>query len=69
MARAIPAVAAIQAGSARGTGFFVRPDTVVTNAHVVEGQTSVQLQVGAAKYTARVVSIAHGDGPRRAAGL
>ena len=56
VARVIPAVAAIQAGTARGTGFFVRPDTVVTNAHVVDGHTSVQLQVGDAKYTARVVN-------------
>jgi S1-C subfamily serine protease len=56
VAAAIPAVAAIQAGSARGTGFFVRPDTVLTNAHVVEGHTTVQLQAGTAKYTARVVS-------------
>jgi S1-C subfamily serine protease len=56
VARAIPAVAAIQAGNARGSGFFVRPDTVITNAHVIEGQTSVQLQAGASKYTARVVT-------------
>jgi hypothetical protein len=57
VAQVLPAVAAIQAGNARGSGFFVRPDTVITNAHVVEGQTSVQLQVGASKYTARVINI------------
>jgi hypothetical protein len=56
VARALPAVAAIHAGNARGSGFFVRPDTVVTNAHVVAGHTSVQLQVGASKYTARVAN-------------
>ena len=56
VARAVPAVAAIQAGNARGSGFFVRPDTVITNAHVIEGQTSVQLQAGASKYSARVVT-------------
>jgi S1-C subfamily serine protease len=56
VAAALPAVAAIQAGNARGTGFFVRPDTVLTNAHVVGGNASVQLQVGPARYTARVVS-------------
>ncbi len=55
VARAIPAVASIQAGNARGTGFFVRSDTVLTNAHVVEGQTSVQLQAGGTTYVARVV--------------
>jgi S1-C subfamily serine protease len=57
VARVIPAVAAIQAGTARGTGFFVRTDTVITNAHVVDGHTSVQLQVGDAKYTASVVNV------------
>jgi S1-C subfamily serine protease len=57
IAGALPAVAAIQAGSARGTGFFVRPDTVLTNAHVVSGLSSVQLQVGTAKLSARVVSV------------
>ena len=31
---ALPAVASIDAGNARGTGFFVRPDMVLTNAHV-----------------------------------
>jgi S1-C subfamily serine protease len=43
--RVLPAVASITAGQARGTGFFIRPDQVLTNAHVVEGQTSVRLQV------------------------
>jgi S1-C subfamily serine protease len=57
VARAIPAVAAIHAGNARGTGFFVRRDTVLTNAHVVNGQSSVELQVNGAKYTARVVTV------------
>jgi S1-C subfamily serine protease len=56
VARAIPAVAVIQAGNARGTGFFVKHDTVLTNVHVVDGQASVELQVGASKYTARVVT-------------
>ncbi len=53
---ALPAVASIEAGNARGTGFFVRPDIVVTNEHVISGQSSVQLYAGGAKYTARVVS-------------
>jgi hypothetical protein len=56
VAGALPAIAAIQAGNARGSGFFVRPDTVITNAHVVEGRSWVQLQVGASKYTARVAN-------------
>jgi S1-C subfamily serine protease len=57
----LPAVASIVAGQARGTGFFVRFDQVLTNAHVVEGQTSVRLQVDDATYTARVVTVSTGS--------
>jgi S1-C subfamily serine protease len=59
--RVLPAVASITAGQARGTGFFVRHDQVLTNAHVVEGQTSVRLQAGQATYTARVTTVATGS--------
>lgn len=61
VSRVIPAVASIQAGQTRGSGFFIRPDHVLTNAHVVEGHTSVQLQVAEAKYTARVVGVSQGS--------
>ena len=54
VSRVLPAVASISAGQSRGTGFFVRADHVLTNAHVVQGQSSVTLQVGNATYTARV---------------
>jgi S1-C subfamily serine protease len=57
VARVVPAVGTIQAGGARGTGFFVRPDTVVTNAHVVDGETSVRLHTGGRTHHARVVAI------------
>jgi hypothetical protein len=50
-------VASIQAGASRGTGFFVQFDTLVTNAHVVEGQTTVRLQVGQSVSAARVMSV------------
>ena len=60
VAISLPAVASIQAGQARGTGFFVRPNLVITNAHVVEGQSSVQLQAGGARYTARVTTVSAG---------
>jgi S1-C subfamily serine protease len=56
VAQALPAVASIEAGGARGTGFFVRPDTLVTNAHVVGHQTSVRIQAGGITYTARVAA-------------
>jgi hypothetical protein len=55
VARVLPAVASIDTGTSRGTGFFIRPDQVITNAHVVETHTSVRLQVGGAMYSARVV--------------
>jgi S1-C subfamily serine protease len=55
-ARALPAVASIDSGSGRGSGFFIRPDLVVTNNHVIEGQNSVTLLADGNKYTARVAS-------------
>ena len=61
VARVIPAVASIQAGNARGSGFFVRSDAVITNAHVIEGQSSVRLQVGDRSHAARVISISAGS--------
>jgi hypothetical protein len=56
VSRVLPAVASIQAGMSRGTGFFIAPDRVLTNDHVVTGQTSVRLQVGDVSYSARVVT-------------
>ncbi len=53
---ALPAVASIDTGTARGTGFFIRPDLVVTNNHVIEGQNSVQLVANGTRYTARVMT-------------
>ena len=53
---ALPAVASIDTGSARGSGFFIRPDVVVTNNHVIEGQNSINLQAGGNKYRAHVLS-------------
>ena len=57
VSRVLPAVATIEVTHARGTGFFIKPDTVLTNAHVVEGETSAKLLVGAMTYTARVASV------------
>ena len=53
---ALPAVASIDTGTGRGSGFFVRPDVVVTNNHVIDGQNSVTLQVGGRSFTARVMT-------------
>jgi S1-C subfamily serine protease len=60
VSRVVPAVASIEAGSSRGTGFFIQPDKVLTNAHVVEGQSSVRLHVGKTVYSARVAGTAAG---------
>jgi len=40
-----PAVALIDAGSARGTGFFIGPDTLLTNVHVIQGRSSVTVRL------------------------
>src|SRR5688572_15258842 len=61
VARALPAVASIQAGNARGTGFFVRSDAIITNAHVIDGQTAVKLQVGDRSFVGRVISVSAGS--------
>jgi len=61
VSRVVPAVASIVAGDSRGTGFFIRPDQVLTNAHVIEGHSSVQLHVGGSVYTARVVTQSPGS--------
>ena len=53
---ALPAVASIDTGTGRGSGFFIRADIVVTNNHVIEGHNSVNLQAGGNKYTAHVLS-------------
>ena len=58
VSRTLPAVVSIAAGRTCGTGFFVRPDSVLTNAHVVEGHTSVQLTSEAITLTARVTTVA-----------
>jgi S1-C subfamily serine protease len=61
VSRILPAVASIAAGQSRGTGFFIRPTQVLTNAHVIQGQTSATLQVGNATYSARVVTVSSGS--------
>jgi S1-C subfamily serine protease len=61
VSQVLPAVAAITTSTGRGTGFFITPDQVLTNAHVVEGQTSVQLTVGKTTLTARVESVSPGS--------
>jgi S1-C subfamily serine protease len=42
--RALPAVVRVEASGGFGSGFFVTPDTIVTNVHVVGGNTSVTIR-------------------------
>jgi hypothetical protein len=56
VSRVVPAVVSIAAGSSRGTGFHFSPDRVLTNAHVVDGHSSVELYYGGTKRSGRVVT-------------
>jgi S1-C subfamily serine protease len=56
MASALAAVALVESPAGNGTGFFVAPDTLVTNAHVVESHAYVRVRTSTGgSLTARVV--------------
>lgn len=42
--RVMPAVVLVETSSGRGSGFFVRPDTIITNVHVVKDDAFVTLR-------------------------
>lgn len=42
--RVMPAVVLVETSSGRGSGFFVRPDTLITNVHVVKDDGVVRLR-------------------------
>lgn len=44
VSRIMPAVVLIETSSGRGSGFFVRPDTLITSLHVVSQDTFVKLR-------------------------
>ena len=53
--RVMPAVVLVETSSGRGSGFFVRPDTVITNVHVVKDDGFVRLrQMDGTTVSARV---------------
>ena len=53
--RAMPAVVRVETGTGTGSGFFVAPDTILTNVHVVSGSTSVTIRrAGGSTSPARV---------------
>ena len=59
IAASTPAVVLIETDSSRGSGFFVRRDVLVTNAHVVKGSTTVKLKFSDGKAgSALVIAVA-----------
>ena len=44
VAQVMPAIVLVEAGASRGSGFFIRPDTLLTNVHVVKGHNSVTIR-------------------------
>jgi S1-C subfamily serine protease len=44
VARVSPTVVQIETARSRGTGFFVRPNTIITNAHVIGSDISVRVR-------------------------
>ena len=58
VSRVIPAMVLVETSTGRGSGFFVGPDTIVTNVHVVGLNNSVTVRVAGGKVTqARVASL------------
>ena len=58
--RSMPAVVTVVARDGFGSGFFVSSDTVITNAHVIDGNEVVTLLRGSSySRTARVQSVSH----------
>jgi S1-C subfamily serine protease len=58
VSKVIPAVVLVQTPSGRGSGFFVGPDTIVTNVHVVGLNNSVTVRAAGGKtIRARVASL------------
>jgi S1-C subfamily serine protease len=59
LARVMPAVVLVEASNARGSAFFVAPDTLLTNVHVVGGSSSVTVRrMGGETASARVAATA-----------
>lgn len=55
VSRVMPAVVLVETSAGSGSGFFVRPDTVITNVHVVKDDAVVKLRrIDGTTVTARV---------------
>jgi len=53
--KALPAVVSIKTRRGTGTGFFVKHSLIVTNAHVVEGETYVNVKLNSGELTPATV--------------
>jgi S1-C subfamily serine protease len=59
ISRAMPAVVRVEASAGVGSGFFIAPDTILTNVHVVSGDRSVTIRrPGGGTTQARVETVA-----------
>src|SRR5207344_3394161 len=59
VARVSPAVVIIETSTGRGSGVFVRPDTIITNAHVTGSELTVRVRRASGEMTtARVETVA-----------
>jgi hypothetical protein len=59
ISRSMPAVVRVEAGGGFGSGFYVAPDTILTNVHVVGGSSSVTIRrIDGSTISARVDSTA-----------
>lgn len=59
VARVAPAVVSIQSSDGRGTGFFVQPDTILTNAHVAGSDVTLRIRRNTGQeFNARVERVA-----------
>src|SRR5207245_3777213 len=55
ISRSLPAVVRVETGEGLGTGFFIAPDTILTNVHVVGSNSLVTIRrAGGATQQARV---------------
>jgi hypothetical protein len=61
VSRVMPAVVLVEAAGGRGSGFFVAPDTLLTNVHVVGRNSSVTIRRSSGATTAARVEMTASD--------
>lgn len=56
LAKALPAVVLVESSSGRGSAFFVARDRLITNHHVVAGQSYVKLRLASGQYLTALIA-------------